>query len=239
MDCDEDGLNSDGTKAEEPKYGISLHKRHKYPETGSKGHKATGSKRQKFAVSAPAGECLICLSEDKHFIMLCPYLDRVPENAVVGSGCDVVCRQCGYTMKQPGKWICCKREGRAVLKQCEFCMTSGEHWSVECPSDEGVKLARTLLTHHNKHEPRVRPNPETFDPSRYDDISVFPPFTFVPFGGGSRMCPGKEYARLAILTFVHNVVKRFKWEVVFPKEKITGDMMPTPEKGLPVRLTRH
>ncbi|XP_068321714.1 beta-amyrin 28-monooxygenase-like [Pyrus communis] len=83
------------------------------------------------------------------------------------------------------------------------------------------------------------PNPEKFDPSRYDDLSVFPAFTFVPFGGGPRMCPGKEYARLAILTFVHNVVKRFKWEVVFPKERITGDMMPTPEKGLPVRLTRH
>lgn len=83
------------------------------------------------------------------------------------------------------------------------------------------------------------PNPEKFDPSRYDDLNAFPAFTFVPFGGGPRMCPGKEYARLAILTFVHNVVKRFKWEVLFPKEKITGDMMPTPEKGLPVRLTRH
>ncbi|KAB2614324.1 beta-amyrin 28-oxidase-like [Pyrus ussuriensis x Pyrus communis] len=87
--------------------------------------------------------------------------------------------------------------------------------------------------------PQYFPNPEKFDPSRYEDLNAFPAFTLVPFGGGPRMCPGKEYARLAILTFVHNVVKRFEWEVVFPKEKITGDMMPTPEKGLPVRLRRH
>lgn len=83
------------------------------------------------------------------------------------------------------------------------------------------------------------PEPEKFDPSRYDDAKAFPPFTFVPFGGGARMCPGKEYARLAILTFVHNVVKRFKWEVILPNEQIIGDMMPTPQKGLPIRLIRH
>jgi cytochrome P450 len=80
---------------------------------------------------------------------------------------------------------------------------------------------------------------ERFEPSRYDDANAFPPFTFVPFGGGPRMCPGKEYARLAILTFVHNVVKRFKWELVLPHEQIIGDMMPAPQKGLPIRLQPH
>ncbi|KAI5332156.1 hypothetical protein L3X38_022284 [Prunus dulcis] len=102
---------------------------------------------------------------------------------------------------------------------------------------KGWKVYWTVST--TNMNPEYFPNPEKFDPSRYDDLSAFPAFTFVPFGGGPRMCPGKEYARLAILTFVHNVVMRFKWEVLFPNEKITGDMMPTPEKGLPVRLTFH
>ncbi|OMO83222.1 Cytochrome P450 [Corchorus capsularis] len=85
--------------------------------------------------------------------------------------------------------------------------------------------------------PEYFPEPEKFDPSRYEEGNTYPPFTFVPFGGGPRLCPGKEYARLAILTFVHNVVKRFKWELVDPKEKIIESTMPTPTMGLPIRLT--
>ncbi|XP_059443683.1 beta-amyrin 28-monooxygenase-like [Corylus avellana] len=102
---------------------------------------------------------------------------------------------------------------------------------------KGWKVYWTVSSTNKNHD--FFPEPEKFDPSRYDDANTFPPFTFVPFGGGARMCPGKEYARLAILTFVHNVVKRFKWEVILPNEQIIGDMMPTPQKGLPIRLIRH
>ncbi|EXB75162.1 Cytochrome P450 [Morus notabilis] len=102
---------------------------------------------------------------------------------------------------------------------------------------KGWKVYWTVST--TNQNPEYFPEPEKFNPSRHDNANAFPPFTFVPFGGGPRMCPGKEYARLSILTFVHNIVKRFQWELVFPNEKIEGDMMPTPEKGLPIRLRSH
>ncbi|XP_065864343.1 beta-amyrin 28-monooxygenase-like [Euphorbia lathyris] len=89
---------------------------------------------------------------------------------------------------------------------------------------------------HSTHmNPECFPTPEKFDPSRFEGVGPAP-YTFVPFGGGPRMCPGKEYARLEILVFMHNIAKRFKWEKLIPQEKIVVDPMPIPAKGLPLHL---
>ncbi|GMI97476.1 cytochrome P450, family 716, subfamily A, polypeptide 1 [Hibiscus trionum] len=87
-------------------------------------------------------------------------------------------------------------------------------------------------THRN---PECFPEPEKFDPSRFEGNGPAP-YVYVPFGGGPRMCPGKEYARLEILVFMHNIIKRFKWEKLLPHESIIVDPMPMPAKGLPIRL---
>uniref|UniRef100_A0A7N0TSB0 Cytochrome P450 n=1 Tax=Kalanchoe fedtschenkoi TaxID=63787 RepID=A0A7N0TSB0_KALFE len=93
----------------------------------------------------------------------------------------------------------------------------------------------TYSTHMN---PECFPEPEKFDPSRFDGEGPAP-YTYVPFGGGPRMCPGREYARLEILVFMHNLVKRFKFEQVIADEKIVVNPLPTPAKGLPLRLIPH
>ncbi|XP_076906955.1 beta-amyrin 28-monooxygenase-like isoform X1 [Bidens hawaiensis] len=81
-------------------------------------------------------------------------------------------------------------------------------------------------------------DPTRFDPSRFDGSGPTP-FTYVPFGGGPRMCLGKEFARLEVLAFLHNIVTNFKWDLLIPDEKFIYDPMPTPTKGLPIRIHPH
>ncbi|KAE8699326.1 Beta-amyrin 28-oxidase [Hibiscus syriacus] len=101
---------------------------------------------------------------------------------------------------------------------------------------KGWKLHWNVNSTHTN--PECFPEPEKFDPGRFEDKGPAP-YTFVPFGGGPRMCPGKEYARLEILVFMHNVIKRFKWEKVISNEKMIVDPLPMPAKGLPIRLLPH
>ncbi|XP_057420621.1 beta-amyrin 28-monooxygenase-like isoform X1 [Lotus japonicus] len=84
-------------------------------------------------------------------------------------------------------------------------------------------------------DPKLFSNPEKFDPSRFEGEGPSP-FSYVPFGGGPRMCLGQEFARLKILVFMHNIIKRYKWDLVFPDEKFKYDPLLEPEKGLPIRL---
>jgi len=53
------------------------------------------------------------------------------------------------------------------------------------------------------------------------------------------MFPGKEYAHLEILVFMHNLLKRFRWEKLLPDEKIVVDLMPMLAKELPIYLYPH
>ncbi|KAM7485919.1 hypothetical protein LguiA_001928 [Lonicera macranthoides] len=101
---------------------------------------------------------------------------------------------------------------------------------------KGWKVFWTVHTTHK--DPKYFPDPEKFDPSRFEGKGPIP-FTFVPFGGGPRMCPGSDFARLEVLTFMHRLVTKFRWEKLIPNEKIAYDPLPMPVNGLPIRLFPH
>ncbi|KAB2626149.1 beta-amyrin 28-oxidase-like [Pyrus ussuriensis x Pyrus communis] len=101
---------------------------------------------------------------------------------------------------------------------------------------KGWILYWSLITTHKSVE--YFQEPDKFDPSRFKGTGPTP-YTYVPFGGGPMMCPGKEYARMEILVFMHNPAKRVKCERLLPQEKIVMDPLAMPAKGLPIRLFPH
>ncbi|XP_062015667.1 taxane 10-beta-hydroxylase-like isoform X2 [Rosa rugosa] len=89
-------------------------------------------------------------------------------------------------------------------------------------------------THMNKE---VFDKPTEFDPSRFENSSKpIPPYAYIPFGGGIHTCPGNEFARVEVLTTIHNLVTMFEWSQVYPEEKITRQPMPYPSMGLPIKI---
>ncbi|KAJ3680745.1 hypothetical protein LUZ60_015234 [Juncus effusus] len=92
-----------------------------------------------------------------------------------------------------------------------------------------------------------------FDPEYYKSAAVFDPWRWqrdeglyqqvasggmlTPFGGGARLCPGYELARVVISVFLHNLVTRFSWEAA---EEDTMTFFPTTRtvKGYPI-FVRH
>nr|CAB3489758.1 unnamed protein product [Digitaria exilis] len=79
-------------------------------------------------------------------------------------------------------------------------------------------------------------DPTKFDPARFDNRSSIPPYSFLPFGGGPRMCPGTEFSRVETMVAMHYLVTQFRWKLCFKEETYKKDPKPTPVFGLPVEL---
>uniref|UniRef100_A0A0D6R0I1 (+)-abscisic acid 8'-hydroxylase n=1 Tax=Araucaria cunninghamii TaxID=56994 RepID=A0A0D6R0I1_ARACU len=86
------------------------------------------------------------------------------------------------------------------------------------------------------HSPEFFPDPQKFDPSRFE---VPPkPNTFLPFGNGAHSCPGSELAKLEMLILVHHLTTKYRWDIVGSENGIQYGPFPVPKQGLPVRISR-
>src|ERR1700728_2276966 len=90
------------------------------------------------------------------------------------------------------------------------------------------------------HAPRYWDNPESFDPERFIKGSekLRTPFTYLPFGGGPRVCIGNQYAMLQILMILSELLRRYDFELV-PGQEIEERAMVIlrPKNGIKMRFT--
>ncbi|KAL3503483.1 hypothetical protein ACH5RR_037932 [Cinchona calisaya] len=80
-------------------------------------------------------------------------------------------------------------------------------------------------------------DPTNFDPTRFEDQSSIPPYSFIAFGAGIRKCPGYEFAKFETLVTIHCLVTQFTWELCCKDNRFSRDPMPVPTQGLPIQLT--
>uniref|UniRef100_A0A1J3J344 Taxadiene 5-alpha hydroxylase n=1 Tax=Noccaea caerulescens TaxID=107243 RepID=A0A1J3J344_NOCCA len=93
-------------------------------------------------------------------------------------------------------------------------------------------LWTTYGTHYN---PEIFQDPMSFSPSRFDQ--PIQAYTYLPFGGGPRLCAGHQLAKMSILIFLHFVVTRYDWSLVHPDETISMDPLPFPSLGMPIKIS--
>lgn len=72
-----------------------------------------------------------------------------------------------------------------------------------------------VIPQHGLHwDPKYFPNPEKYDPERFNDKNKLKltPFTYVPFGDGPRNCIGERFALLNSKLGIIDIIKHFKVE---------------------------
>ncbi|XP_049343377.1 cytochrome P450 716B1-like [Solanum verrucosum] len=91
----------------------------------------------------------------------------------------------------------------------------------------------TAKTHMNSS---IFQEPEKFDPARFENTASLPPYNFVPFGGGARICPGYKFAKIETLVTIHYLVTHFTWKLCCTDDFFSRDPTPVPTQGLPIQI---
>ncbi|CAO2205264.1 unnamed protein product [Urochloa humidicola] len=76
--------------------------------------------------------------------------------------------------------------------------------------------------------------PYRFNPWRWKEKDTSTS-SFTPFGGGQRLCPGLDLARLEASIFLHHLVTSFRW--VAEEDHIVNFPTVRLKRGMPIRLT--
>jgi cytochrome P450 len=80
------------------------------------------------------------------------------------------------------------------------------------PKGAGVLMCQWVMHRH----PRYFPDPEAFNPDRWEKEAVQhnPPFAYFPFGGGPRLCIGKPFAIQEAVVVLAMVAQHYRLTLV-------------------------
>ncbi|OWM69873.1 hypothetical protein CDL15_Pgr025722 [Punica granatum] len=77
-------------------------------------------------------------------------------------------------------------------------------------SDNGILSSQVFwMAWPTNMDKNIFQDPEKFDPARFEDQSkLLPPFTYILFGAGPRVCLGSEFARVGVLLLIRHLITK-------------------------------
>jgi cytochrome P450 len=88
-----------------------------------------------------------------------------------------------------------------------------------------------------QHDARNFPEPERFDPERFAPgrINEIPPYAYIPFGGGPRICIGNAFAVMEMTLLTATVLQRYRLCLDQPPPALELEIVLRPKDGLRMR----
>ncbi|XP_031491054.1 cytochrome P450 85A1-like [Nymphaea colorata] len=87
-------------------------------------------------------------------------------------------------------------------------------------------------------DPHIYPDPLAFNPWRWLEKNLEANMYFMMFGGGNRLCPGKELGTVIISVFLHYFVSKYRWEEVGGDKILKFPRVDAPN-GLRIRVSDY
>jgi cytochrome P450 len=118
--------------------------------------------------------------------------------------------------------------GRQAIKDCNI----GDY---VIPAGSSILMSQYLM----HHDPRYFPEPERFDPERWNsqEKAKRPRFSYFPFGGGTRSCIGETFAWMEGILIIATIARRWRMRIM-PGHPIIVQPLVTlrPKYGMQMRL---
>jgi cytochrome P450 len=104
------------------------------------------------------------------------------------------------------------------------------------PAGTVVSLSPYVMHRH----PRFWPSPAAFDPDRFSPAQAEgrPAYAYFPFGGGPRLCIGRDFAMQEALLILATVAQRFDLRLV-PGHPVEPEPLITLRPKFGVKMTLH
>nr|XP_033329019.1 cytochrome P450 6A1-like [Megalopta genalis] len=106
---------------------------------------------------------------------------------------------------------------------------------------KGTRVFVPVLGLH--HDPSIYPNPEVFDPERFnhDAVALRHPMSYLPFGDGPRNCIGARFAVYQTKVGIIKTLENFKVDVcgktMIPYENNPRSLVYGPKEGIYLKLS--